>query len=108
MTTPSGPTLTASIFEGVALIRLSGEIDLAYADKLRQLGEGLITDYVGTVRIDLSEVTFLDSTALAALVSIRNKTIAHNCVLILEKPVPRVLRVFQLSGLDDVFTIETS
>ena len=67
MTAPSGPTVTASIFEGVALIRLSGEIDLAYADELRQLGEGLVTDYVGTVRIDLSAVTFLDSTALAAL-----------------------------------------
>jgi anti-sigma B factor antagonist len=102
------PTLTASTFEGVGFIRLSGEIDMAYADQLRQLGEGLITDYVGTVRVDLSAVTFIDSTVLGALISIRNEAIAHNCVLILEKPVPRVLRVFELCGLATVFTIEVA
>jgi anti-sigma B factor antagonist len=100
------PTLTSSTFEGVGFIRLAGEIDLVYAEELRQLGEGLITDYVGTVRIDLSAVTFMDSTALGALVSIRNKAVARNCVVIIEKPAPRVLRVLQLSGLDAVFTIE--
>jgi hypothetical protein len=44
---PKSPTMAASTFEGVGFIRLAGDIDLMYADELRQLGEGLITDYVG-------------------------------------------------------------
>lgn len=103
---PIRPTLTASTFEGVGFLRLAGEIDVACADELRQLGEGLITDYVGTVRVDLSGVTFLDSSAIGALVAIRNKTLERGCVLILEKPPLNVLRVLAIIGLTAVFTIE--
>jgi anti-anti-sigma factor len=100
------PTLTASTFEGVAFIRLVGEIDLDCAEELRQLGEGVITDYVGTVRIDMSAVTFVDSSALGALVAIRNKAVSMGCVLILEKPAPNVYRLFEITSLADIFTIE--
>ncbi len=101
------PTMTTSTFEGVASLRLTGELDLACAEELRQIGEGAITDYVNTMRIDLSGVTFIDSTALGALISIRNKAEQHGCALILEKPDPRVTRVLEVTGLTQIFTIET-
>jgi anti-sigma B factor antagonist len=106
MTQMMRPTLTTSTFEGVGYLRLAGEIDMDCAEELRQLGEGLITDYIGTVRVDLSGVTFLDSSGLNALISIRNKGLERGCVLILEKPAPNVLRIFELTALTDVFTIE--
>jgi anti-anti-sigma factor len=104
------PTMTSSTVEGVGFIRLAGEIDLAYAEELRQLGEGVITDFVGTVRIDLAGVTFFDSTALGALIAIRNKATERGCVLILEKPGPNVQRILELTGMADgqVFTIENA
>ena len=58
---PNRPTMSLSTLDGVAFLRVAGELDLASADELRQLGEGAITDYVGTMRIDLSAVTFIDS-----------------------------------------------
>lgn len=103
---PIPPTLAASTFEGVAFIRLAGEIDLHCADELRQLGEGVITDYVGTIRIDMSGVTFLDSTAIGALIAVGNKATQAACVLILEKPAPKIYRLFEITSLTDIFTIE--
>jgi anti-anti-sigma factor len=56
------------------------------------------------MRIDLSEVSFMDSTALGALVSIRNA--AEPRPVILENPLPLVLRILEITGLDQVFAIE--
>ncbi len=106
---PTRPTLTATTAEDVASIRLGGAIDLAYADELQRLGEGLITDHVRTLRIDLSGVNFLDSSGISALIAIRNKAARVGCALILEKPTPNVVRLFEITGLvGDVFTIEPS
>ncbi len=87
-----------AVTDGVAFIRLAGEVDLAVADEVRRLGMGAIND-VETVRIDLSAVTFLDSTGLSALIAIGNAATASGRALILEKPAPNVYRIFELTGL---------
>lgn len=91
--------------EGVTFLMVAGDVDVATADELRQAGEQAITEATGTLRIDLSGVTFLDSSGIAALVRIRN-TAADSTTLILENPPPRVVKVLELTGLADVFTIE--
>jgi anti-sigma B factor antagonist len=96
---------TTTISEGVAYLVVTGEVDLAYAAELREAGEAALTPLAGTVRVDLSGVTFMDSTGLAALVAIRNKA-GSSHVLILEKPVRSVRRILEVTGLDQAFTIE--
>jgi anti-sigma B factor antagonist len=90
---------------GVTSLMVSGDIDMATAGELRQAGEDAITDVTGTLRIDLSAVTFMDSSGVGALVAIRNATV-DSATLILDNPSPRVLRVLELTGLLHTFAIE--
>jgi anti-sigma B factor antagonist len=96
---------TTTISEGVAYLVVTGEVDLANADELREAGEAALTPLAGTLRIDLSGVTFMDSTGLAALIAVRNKAEPGH-VFILEQPTRRVRRILEITGLHEVFTIE--
>jgi anti-sigma B factor antagonist len=92
--------------DGVAFLYAQGEIDLANAEQLRALGEELVCSFIGTIRVDLSGVTFLDSTGLGALIGIRNAAEAARRILILDRPSPQALRILQITGLTDLFTIQ--
>jgi anti-sigma B factor antagonist len=95
--------ITTTTDEGVTFLRISGEVDLATAGELKAAGEDALSELCSTLRIDLSEVTFLDSTGLGALIHIRN--CAEPRPVILDNPQPPVLRVLEVSGLDQVFTV---
>lgn len=91
--------------DGVHLVSVSGEIDLATAPSLRdELGnEG--ADKSATTVVDLTEVTFLDSTALGVLVGARKARAEAGGQLRLVVAAPRILKIFEITGLDEVFTI---
>jgi anti-sigma B factor antagonist len=100
-----GMRVETTINDGVAFLVVTGEVDLATADVLREAGVAALTPFVGTVRIDLAGVTFIDSTGLAALMTINNKA-EHTHTIILENPSRKVRRILALTGLDRVFVIE--
>ena len=87
------------------VVRVDGEIDVYTAPLLRekldeQLREGR-TDLV----VDLSHVSFLDSTGLGVLVGRlkRVRTLGGSMRLVVSDG--RVLKVFAITGLDKVFEI---
>lgn len=88
--------------DGTCVIRASGELDLAVAEDLVLVAlEGLGT--APAVHIDLTEVSFIDSTGLGALLRIRNEATAAGKALRLQG-VPAVLdRLLQITGLTDAF-----
>jgi anti-anti-sigma factor len=91
--------------DGVAFLVVTGELDLAHSEDLREAGEAALTPFVGTLRVDLSRVTFIDSTGLSVLVAILNAAESTH-TFILENPQPRVRRVLELTGLNKVFAID--
>ena len=86
---------------------LSGEIDLASADALRRAGIRAV-DALGPsdrLDIDLSGVTFIDSSGLGALVSIRNAADSAGREMSLLGASASVVRLLELTGLREVFTV---
>ena len=86
------------------LIRVKGDrIDAAgavpFKDQILQLAEG----GTGRVVLDLSQVDFLDSSGLGALVAIRR--MLGGRALDLLSPTPPVVRVLRLTRMDTIFTI---
>lgn len=56
-------------YPGVATLRLTGEIDLTTVDQLCDaITNEIKRDEVAAVLVDLDQVTFLDSTGIAALI----------------------------------------
>ncbi len=84
------------------IIRIKGEIDLSNSDELeasvRREGAGV------DVALDLSEVAFMDSSAVAMIVQVRSDALAHGHTLVVRNPSERARRLLELVALD--FLIE--
>jgi anti-sigma B factor antagonist len=94
--------------EGRALVRVCGELDLSTSPRL---GELLAQELDGgrAVRLDLSEVTFIDSTALNTLVTALRSCESNGGSLAVDRELPaQVSRVFQITGLDAVLPIASN
>ena len=90
--------------EGGTVLRIHGELDISTADQLRRaagpyLGTG------GRLVLDLSRVTFCDSTGLAVLVGFHKRLAASGGGLELYAPLPRVQHLLAITGLNRVFTV---
>jgi anti-sigma B factor antagonist len=88
------------------VLGLTGELDIASAPALEQAVEDFGSSIPKRLVIDLTEVTFMDSTGLRALLLARQRTEAADQELVL-RPGPRqVQRVLELSGTLERFTFE--
>jgi len=89
---------------------LSGEIDVAVAADLRAAGTRALDEVEPGARldIDMTAVTFIDSSGFGALVSIRKVADLGNHRVALLIDAPSIVRLFELMGLRDSFTILSS
>jgi anti-sigma B factor antagonist len=86
---------------------LTGEMDLAAAPDITELGCIALDDAgIEAVVIELAAVTFMDSTAIGALIMLRNAALERGKKLALTHVPDRVQKVLTISGLTDVFGIE--
>lgn len=83
--------------DGVVL-RLGGELDLYNADDVRRALAVAIDEGSARIVVDMSEVEFVDSTALGVLIEARSK-LGHGG-LMLAAPQLETRRTLQVSGLD--------
>ena len=92
----------------VPVVAVSGEIDVATAPQLRECLHHVIAEGDSTVALDLLAVTFLDSTALGVLVGAlkRCRELGGDLQLVIADP--RIFKIFEITGLTNVFTIADS
>ena len=89
----------------VPVAAVTGEIDVATAPALRERLQELVGDTTPTVVVDLSAVSFLDSTALGVLVGAHKRCREAGGQLRLVITEPRILKVFEITGLTEIFPI---
>jgi anti-anti-sigma factor len=97
--------LASLVSEGVSLLLLRGELDLAAAAMLRSRVEAAAG---GGLIIDLREVTFIDSSALRELLNARTELERHGSRLVLSGVPAPVRRLLDMTGTAGLFeTAET-
>ncbi|HEX3824232.1 MAG TPA: STAS domain-containing protein [Mycobacteriales bacterium] len=89
--------------DGRSVLHVSGEIDLQVADELRDAGIAAASN--DGVAVDLSQVSFIDSSGLAALIEINNATQDAGRQLTLVKPSRTVRRILEITGLHPAFVV---
>jgi anti-sigma B factor antagonist len=94
--------------DGVPVLSVRGEIDVATAPELREHLDTLLAGGTTTVVVDLSAVTFMDSIALGVLVGAVNRCRQAGGDLPLVLSEPRIMKVFDITGLSEVFAISDS
>lgn len=90
------------------VIAVSGEIDVATAPQLRECLHRVIADGDATIVLDLLGVTFLDSTALGVLVGALKRCREVGGDLHVVVADPRIVKIFEITGLTSIFTIADS
>ncbi len=87
------------------VLRVRGEVDL---DTREQFVEALrlLRAHDGSARVDLSDVTFIDSSGISALIESQKQAIDDGSQLVLIAPSSPCRRVIEILGLDDFFRVE--
>jgi len=84
----------------------SGDVDIAVADQFAEAGMTAVQQMrADSLSIDLAGVTFMDSTGLSALVTIRNESVRLGKELTLCNVPKQVRQILTITGLDSVLTL---
>lgn len=90
---------------GVPVLTVTGEVDVSTAPELREHLMRLADEGHRLVVVDLTEVSFVDSTALGVLVSGVTRLRNDGGDLRLVVTQPHISKVLEITGLIDVFAI---
>ena len=93
---------------GECLVHVAGEIDFGSAPDLRARLHDLITHDIPLLTLDVSGVTFCDSSGLGVLVGARTLLRAHGGVLAVVGATGQVDRLLRVTGLGRLFTPGTT
>jgi anti-anti-sigma factor len=105
MTTMEPPRLSVTRFttaDGIVVLALRGEVDLTTGAEIQRALLGPDGEATRHTVMDLSQVTFMDSTGINVLIGAHQAATAIQGWVRVAGPTPYILRVLQLVGLDTV------
>ena len=91
------PVVSVDSVGGAVVVRLAGDLDLYNAEQVRAAIAGALDTSPTRLVVDLSEVEFLDSTALGVLIDAHRRAEGGLHVASPQDPIRRAL---QVSGID--------
>jgi anti-sigma B factor antagonist len=94
--------------DGVLVLALCGELDIARTPRLRVAINEILRARPTALVIDLCQVSFVDSTALALLLNAQRRATQHGIPLRLACDVPTTLELLSLTRLTREFEIHPS
>lgn len=93
---------------GVVLFVVYGEVDLHVAPELRDRLGNAVDEGAEYIVLDLTRVTFIDSMALGVLLRTHKQFRSRNGELRLVVPSSDLRRIFEITLLDQVFTLNAT
>jgi anti-sigma B factor antagonist len=103
----SSPQVARQVPRRVRTVQLSGELDVATAPAEFHRVVEERPDAGDVVKLDLGQVTFIDSSGIAMLLKTKAYLEGGGCALVLTDLSPAVQHVFAILGLDDSFSMES-
>ena len=93
-------------FQGnVARILLSGNVDYSMQENIRNASQKALSgEHVSEIHVDFSEVSFLDSSVIRALLTLQKEAAASRKSLILLNCSGNTREVFEIGGFDRMFS----
>jgi len=100
--------MSVDTVDGRIVVHVAGEVDLANAPELDAQLATVMSESPSQLVVDLTDVTFMDSTGLGVLVRALKRSRELEIRLDLIVTNERVLKVFGITGLDTVLPIHSS
>jgi len=101
------PVASVETYDGAVVVRLAGELDLYNASAVREVLLDRCAEAPDRLVVELSGVTFIDSTALGVLIEARTR-LANRRGFLLASPGLETRRALEISGLDRHFAVHES
>jgi anti-anti-sigma factor len=105
MDEPAHLRIAASAVNGVVVITLAGELDLASSPDLAVAIADATSSGAELVIVDLRGVEFMDSTGIGVLVRAHQSATDAGCRFAVVKGSPQVDRILSLTKLDGLMTL---
>lgn len=102
------PSFETGTIGAWTVVTVHGELDLASGDRLREAIDDGLSDPEPRIAVDLTDVSFMDSSSLGILLASLKRAHELGGELRLVGVQGSPARVLELSGLDDTFIVETS
>ena len=99
---PDTPFEIESVLDAdTGCLKLSGELDLASVSRVEQAVDAALAQGARTLTLDLSELSFVDSSGLRLFVVLNDRAIAEGWKLTMTRPLEQAMAVFVVSGLEE-------
>ena len=107
--TPAADFAVASkVADGEATVSVRGEVDVYTAPQLRECLYGVVVDGNRRVVLDLSAMSFIDSTGLGVIVGTLKRLREGGGDLVLRSPSRSTRKVLEITGLTRIMEIVES
>ncbi|MDR5658920.1 STAS domain-containing protein [Serpentinicella sp. ANB-PHB4] len=87
-------------------VSLNGEVDVYTADILKDTLSKLIKERKESIKINGTDLQYIDSTGLGVLIGIYKKINVENKQIIVTNIKPSITKLFKITGLDKIFKLE--
>jgi anti-sigma B factor antagonist len=94
--------------DGIPVLKLEGDFDSFETDAVRRGFAEILSASTPSVVVDLSEMTFANSTTIASFISAQRDAKAVNGTIVLANPRDFIRRTLVTLGLHNVFKIADS
>ncbi len=92
--------------DGPSVLRLHGELDMATAPRLGRALHAALDTKPSRLAVDLSKLTFVDSSGIRVLFDASRRAQADGCTLVLRSPCRSVHKALKLTRIDLLVPIE--
>lgn len=94
--------------DGAAVVKLAGEIDMGHSPAVHQALVEVLERRPARLVIDLSDVSYMDSSGVGILVDALRRVRVSGGKLVLVAVAPRVRSVLQITKLDQFFEMHST
>jgi anti-sigma B factor antagonist len=96
---------TEQVGTGIAVVGLTGEIDLYTCPEFKQELLRVIADGATFIVVDLTGTTFIDSTALGVIIRGVERLKQRDGRLVVVCADPNIVKIFEVTGLNRIFSV---
>lgn len=94
-------TINTTAPEGARLVSVSGEVDVSNASELRDAIDAALSEGVSSVSVDISDVSYIDSTGIGVLVGAAHRAADEGIAFSVANPQRNVARILSLMGMGE-------
>ena len=99
---PEFAVATEPLGDGGAIVSVSGELDMLTVPRLREELNAVIEGDIRRIVLDLTDVSFIDSVSLAAIVTTRRRLGPEGSVAVVIEEGSYAMLIFEIGGLDSI------